>query len=86
MAYDTMVISWVFSPGTGSAFALLPTKMPLAIGLRIVQRLPVRIALEADELRKHPLQIGLSMNVVTHTRGLKEKILSNQIEDSNLFY
>ncbi len=74
-----------FSPGTGSAFALLPPQNATGNWIKIVQRLPVRIALEAEELRKHPLQIGLSMNVVTHTRGLKGKILSNQTEDKPIY-
>lgn len=74
-----------FSPGTGSAFALLPPQNATGNWIKIVQRLPVRIALGAEELRKHPLQIGLSMNVVTHTRGLKGKILSNQMEDKPIY-
>jgi membrane fusion protein (multidrug efflux system) len=47
--------------GTGAAFALIPTQNATGNWIKVVQRLPVRIALEADELRQHPLRIGLSM-------------------------
>ncbi len=47
--------------GTGSAFALLPAQNASGNWIKIVQRLPVRIVLDKDELRRHPLRIGLSM-------------------------
>ncbi|MEO8743421.1 MAG: HlyD family efflux transporter periplasmic adaptor subunit [Lysobacteraceae bacterium] len=49
--------------GTGSAFALLPAQNATGNWIKIVQRLPVRIALDPDEVRKNPLRIGLSMSV-----------------------
>ena len=49
--------------GTGSAFSLLPAQNASGNWIKIVQRLPVRIALDAKELDKHPLRIGLSMDV-----------------------
>jgi len=52
-----------FSPGTGAAFALLPAQNASGNWIKIVQRVPVRIALEARELDAHPLRIGLSMHV-----------------------
>jgi membrane fusion protein (multidrug efflux system) len=52
-----------FGAGTGSAFALLPPQNATGNWIKIVQRVPVRIALDRDELRAHPLQIGLSMRV-----------------------
>jgi membrane fusion protein (multidrug efflux system) len=60
-----------FGAGTGSAFALLPPQNATGNWIKIVQRVPVRIALDRDELRAHPLQIGLSMRVEidTHDRG-----------------
>ena len=59
------------APGTGSAFALLPAQNATGNWVKIVQRLPVRIALDARELQAHPLRIGLSMNVTidTHDRS-----------------
>jgi membrane fusion protein, multidrug efflux system len=60
-----------FGAGTGSAFALLPAQNATGNWIKIVQRVPVRIALDAHELTGHPLQIGLSMQVEvdTHERG-----------------
>lgn len=60
-----------FGAGTGSAFALLPAQNATGNWIKVVQRVPVRIALDPGELRLHPLQIGLSMEVEvdTHDRG-----------------
>jgi len=60
-----------FSPGTGAAFALLPAQNASGNWIKVVQRVPVRIALERKELDEHPLQVGLSMkvDVDTHDRS-----------------
>lgn len=50
-----------FSPGTGSAFAMLPAQNATGNWIKVVQRLPVRIRLDPKELAEHPLRIGLSM-------------------------
>jgi len=57
-----------FSAGTGSAFATLPPQNATGNWIKIVQRLPVRIALDPKELQAHPLRIGLSMVVDAETR------------------
>jgi len=59
-----------FGAGTGSAFALLPAQNATGNWIKIVQRVPVRIALDLQELAAHPLQVGLSMqvDVDTHER------------------
>ncbi|GAA5232096.1 HlyD family efflux transporter periplasmic adaptor subunit [Verticiella sediminum] len=49
--------------GTGSAFALLPAQNASGNWIKVVQRVPVRIELDPEELREHPLLLGLSMNV-----------------------
>jgi len=49
--------------GTGSAFALLPAQNATGNWIKVVQRVPVRIALEPKEIEAHPLRVGLSMNV-----------------------
>ncbi|NII55528.1 efflux RND transporter periplasmic adaptor subunit [Luteibacter sp. SG786] len=56
--------------GTGSAFSLLPAENATGNWIKVVQRLPVRIAIDANELEKHPLRLGLSadVNVDTHDR------------------
>ena len=52
-----------FGAGTGAAFSLLPAQNATGNWIKIVQRLPVRIALDPAELSAHPLQVGLSMQV-----------------------
>ncbi|WP_256081341.1 HlyD family efflux transporter periplasmic adaptor subunit [Massilia sp. YIM B04103] len=49
------------SAGTGSAFNLLPAQNATGNWIKVVQRLPVRVALDPAELRAHPLRVGLSM-------------------------
>ncbi|WP_349258190.1 HlyD family secretion protein, partial [Chitinimonas sp.] len=56
------------SAGTGSAFSLLPAQNASGNWIKVVQRLPVRIAVNPDELRARPLQVGLSMEVEVDTR------------------
>ena len=49
--------------GTGSAFALLPAQNASGNWIKIVQRIPVRIALDPKQLAEHPLRVGMSMSV-----------------------
>ncbi len=51
------------SAGTGSAFSLLPAQNATGNWIKVVQRVPVRISLDAKELQKNPLRVGLSMTV-----------------------
>lgn len=62
--------------GTGSAFSLLPAQNASGNWIKIVQRLPVRIELDGKELDKHPLRIGLSMNVDVNLHDQKGPMLS----------
>jgi membrane fusion protein (multidrug efflux system) len=48
--------------GTGSAFAVIPAQNATGNWIKVVQRLPVRIALDPKELARHPLRVGLSMD------------------------
>jgi membrane fusion protein (multidrug efflux system) len=54
--------------GTGSAFSVLPPQNATGNWIKVVQRVPVRIGLARDELERHRLQIGLSMEVAVDTR------------------
>jgi membrane fusion protein (multidrug efflux system) len=47
--------------GTGSAFAVIPAQNATGNWIKVVQRLPVRVALDPAELAIHPLRVGLSM-------------------------
>ena len=62
--------------GTGSAFALLPPQNASGNWIKIVQRLPVRVALDAAQLREHPLRIGLSVTVQIDTRDTSGPLMS----------
>ncbi|MEJ0085218.1 MAG: efflux RND transporter periplasmic adaptor subunit [Pseudomonadota bacterium] len=64
------------APGTGSAFALLPPQNATGNWIKIVQRLPVRIQLDARELAANPLRIGLSMDVEIDTHDRSGRTLS----------
>lgn len=55
--------------GTGAAFSLIPAQNATGNWVKVVQRLPVRIALDAKELKEHPLRVGLSMEATIDTRG-----------------
>ncbi len=46
---------------TGAASALLPAQNATGNWIKVVQRVPVRIVLDAEQLKAHPLRVGLSM-------------------------
>jgi membrane fusion protein (multidrug efflux system) len=71
--------------GTGSAFSLLPAQNASGNWIKIVQRLPVRIELDAKELDKHPLRIGLSMNVSVNLRDQKGPMLAQNAPQHPVF-
>lgn len=62
--------------GTGSAFSLLPAQNASGNWIKVVQRLPVRIALDETQLEEHPLRIGLSTEVTVDTLDKNGKVLS----------
>ncbi len=64
--------------GTGSAFALLPAQNATGNWIKIVQRVPVRIHVNAQELAKHPLRVGLSTEVSVNLRDQSGPVLAQQ--------
>ena len=69
--------------GTGSVFSLLPAQNATGNWLKVVQRLPVRIHLDADELMRHPLRLGLSMQVKVDTSNQQgPQVLAVGAQDS----
>jgi len=64
------------SPGTGAAFALLPAQNASGNWIKIVQRVPVRIALDPEQVREHPLRVGLSMEVVVDVHDQSGSVLT----------
>ena len=65
-----------FSPGTGAAFALLPAQNASGNWIKIVQRVPVRIVLEPEEVAAHPLRVGLSMHAEVDLRDQSGPVLA----------
>lgn len=65
-----------FSAGTGSAFALLPAQNATGNWIKVVQRLPIRIALDPEELKKHPLRVGLSMEATVNLHDQNGKFIN----------
>ncbi|HEX3423670.1 MAG TPA: HlyD family efflux transporter periplasmic adaptor subunit [Sphingomicrobium sp.] len=62
-----------FAGGTGSAFALIPAQNATGNWIKVVQRLPVRIAINQKELAAHPLRVGLSMDATVDVSGKGER-------------
>src|SRR5487761_913826 len=79
-----------FGAGTGSAFSLLPAQNATGNWIKIVQRVPVRIALDPRELARHPLQIGLSMKASVDVRDASGQrlpgVASNDRDDSTTVF
>ncbi len=63
--------------GTGAAFALLPAQNATGNWIKVVQRLPVRISLDAKELVDHPLRVGLSMEAQVDISKTDGRMLSD---------
>jgi len=63
--------------GTGAAFALLPAQNATGNWIKVVQRVPVRIAIDPKDLAEHPLRVGLSMDVTVDTQDSSGKSLAD---------
>jgi membrane fusion protein (multidrug efflux system) len=61
--------------GSGNAFALLPPQNASGNWIKIVQRVPVRIALDVRELQRSPLRVGLSVDVTVDTANVSGALL-----------
>jgi membrane fusion protein (multidrug efflux system) len=68
--------------GTGAAFALLPAQNATGNWIKVVQRVPVRISLDPQELASHPLRVGLSMDVTVDTHDRSGPMLAEAASDS----
>ena len=65
--------------GSGSAFALLPAQNASGNWIKIVQRVPVRIALDSQELKDHPLRVGLSVAVDADVRDQSGPLVTTKV-------
>jgi len=66
--------------GSGSAFALLPPQNASGNWIKIVQRVPVRIALDPRELQQHPLRVGLSVKARADMRDQSGPLMTDSIQ------
>ena len=71
--------------GTGSAFSLLPTQNATGNWIKVVQRVPVRIQLDPQQLAENPLRIGLSATVKVNVSDSKGETLRNQAPSTTLY-
>jgi len=67
------------SAGSGNAFALLPPQNASGNWIKIVQRVPVRIAFDPRELKAHPLRVGLSTTVTVDVRDTSGAVIASQV-------
>jgi membrane fusion protein (multidrug efflux system) len=63
--------------GTGAAFALLPAQNATGNWIKVVQRVPVRVALDAAQVAQNPLRVGLSMEATVDVSKKDGKMLAD---------
>lgn len=73
--YDGRVVG--VGAGTGSAFALLPAQNATGNWIKVVQRVPVRVVLDARQLAEHPLRVGMSAEVTVDVHDRSGKVLAD---------
>ncbi len=71
--------------GTGSAFSLLPTQNATGNWIKVVQRVPVRIQLDPQQLAENPLRIGLSATVKVNITDSQGETLRDQAPATTLY-
>ena len=71
--------------GTGSAFSLLPTQNATGNWIKVVQRVPVRIQLDPQQLAENPLRIGLSATVKVNVSDSQGETLRDQAPSTTLY-
>ena len=80
VSYDGVVSG--MGVGTGAAFALLPAQNATGNWIKVVQRVPVRVTLDAEQLVKNPLRIGLSMEAEVDVSEQSGKMLADSPRES----
>jgi len=69
------------SAGTGAAFSLLPPQNASGNWIKVVQRVPVRILIDDNDLIKSPLRVGLSATVTVETTSRDGPVLATHASD-----
>jgi membrane fusion protein (multidrug efflux system) len=71
--------------GTGTVFSLLPAQNATGNWVKIIQRVPVRVQLDPQELAEHPLRLGLSMKARVNLRNQHGGIIPAPSKSENLY-
>lgn len=71
--------------GTGSAFSVLPAQNATGNWIKVVQRVPVRISLDPQQITRYPLRIGLSTLVEVNIADTNGEMLSQQKRTAPLY-
>src|SRR3990167_7328510 len=71
--------------GAGNVFSLLPPQNLSGNWIKIVQRLPVRVALDPEEILRRPLRVGLTCRAVVDTRDQTGLIVPETTAGSPLY-
>lgn len=71
--------------GTGSAFSLLPAQNATGNWIKVVQRIPVRITLDPEEIKKYPLRIGQSTLVKINTHDPSGHVLAENVRQARAY-
>jgi membrane fusion protein (multidrug efflux system) len=69
------------SAGSGSAFALLPAQNASGNWIKIVQRIPVRIVIDLQDLKAYPLRVGLSITAEVDVHDTSGPVVSSQVRN-----
>ncbi len=72
--YDGKVVG--LDAGTGAAFSLLPAQNATGNWIKVVQRVPVRVAIDPEQLKQHPLRIGLSMEATVDIHNKEGAVIN----------
>ncbi len=72
--------------GTGSVFELLPPQNATGNWIKVVQRVPVRIALDAGEQERYPLRLGLSLHVTVNVHDTRGAVLAGRTVSQPLYH
>ena len=71
--------------GSGAVFSPLPPQNATGNWIKIVQRIPVRVSLDLDQLRRNPLRLGLSMNVSIDVHDLEGSRVPSMSVDKSIY-
>ena len=78
-ALNIMASSWAYRRAAAAPSRCLPAQNASGNWIKIVQRVPVRIALDPRELKSHPLRVGLSTTVSVDIRDTSGALIASQV-------